>query len=293
MSLLSIVVPIRDMGGMLGPLFDWAKVALSLDCEVILVHDYLEAETEKELRAFVNSNQYQKLFLISSTFNSPGLARNAGLSLVTGEYVAFWDSDDIPNVRKVVEFVQNCHVKQIEIGIGSFQTRDQDGNYLKTYSTSLQNSLPKIAMNPGLWRMVFKKTILKDTLFNNLKLAEDQVFLASLSPAEKTVLYNEEIVYIYTVLRQGSLTSKKSNVSDLNQAIKMLINQIQSTQNIENLRFSLALIIKNSLTVIKIGSNKDRIIVFLHACKPILRNLRISSQVALIILRFKRGEMKN
>jgi glycosyltransferase involved in cell wall biosynthesis len=290
MTLLSIVIPVRDMSGKLGAMFDWVEEALTLDCEVILVHDYLEQSTENELTAFLGFHKLQKIKFVSSTFNSPGLARNAGLDLATGDFISFWDSDDYPQVKNFVNLAHECFDNNYEIGIGGFRTETESGIPLRTFSTKQQNNLLKIAIHPGFWRMVFRKSVLTNAQFSDLLLAEDQVFLASLIPTEKRVLFKDEIVYTYRVSQRGALTTKRNNTSDLIKALHKLLNQKTKDISRPRLEFLLVLLIRICFTIFKIGNASQRISALKIIASLVTRHFVTTVRIILAILKFKSDE---
>jgi len=289
-TMLSIVIPIREMSGKLGAMFGWVEEALSLDCEVILVHDYLEQMTENELMAFLSLHKLQKIKFISSTFNSPGLARNAGLELATGDFISFWDSDDYPHVENFVNLARECHDNDYEIGIGGFRTETESGIPLSTFSTKHQNNFLKIAIHPGFWRMVFRKSVLINAQFSNLLLAEDQVFLASLMPTEKRVLFKDEIVYTYRVSQKGALTTKRTNSSDLIKALGKLLDQKSRDISRPSLEFLLVLQIRICFTILKIGTASQRISALKIIANLVTRHSVTTLRILLAILKFKKDE---
>ena len=290
MTLLSVVVPIREMGGKLAPLFEWVEVALNNGSEVILIHDFADSRTEYELSKFVNLHSTDRLIFISASFNSPGLARNEGIKRISGDYVAFWDSDDLPDVLQIVRLARECMNKDFEIGVGGFLTLDESNRVLNLYPTSLQDSLQEIAMHPGLWRMVFKTSIVKNVKFTSLLLAEDQVFLAMLKPAQKRIMFSDQIVYGYVVKREGALTTRRINTSDLIEAVEYLTVLLRDESYKPDFEFNLALVVKNCLTVLKIGTNRQRIKAALILHGILLRHLTSSIDVVFLIVRFKRKE---
>jgi hypothetical protein len=292
MTLLSIVVPIREMGGKLAPLFDWVNTALNIGCEVVLVHDFADSQTEFELSTFVGQHSTANLVFLSASFNSPGLARNEGLARISGDYVAFWDSDDLPDVRKVSDLAQDCKDADFEIGIGGFLTLDEAQRTISLYPTSLQHCLPKVAMYPGLWRMVFKSSILKDIKFTSLLLAEDQIFLARLHPTERKILFSDQIVYGYTVKRIGALTSRRVNTPDLIKAVEYLTGFLAEKTYKPDFVFNLTLAIKNCLTILKIGTNRQRIQTCKILCQIFFRYLPDAICITFSILKFKKKEIK-
>ena len=293
MPLLSVVVPIRDMAGRLGPLVSWVNEALSLDCEIVLVHDFLDQRTEDELVRFVTLQRDKKVKFVSSTYNSPGLARNAGLSETSGEFIAFWDSDDLPQVKEALKIASECQMTNSDIGIGSFQTCNETGEFLRKYPIKSQNNLTRIAIYPGLWRMLFRASILKKIKFTNLLLAEDQIFLTELKPAEKKILFRDNLVYKYTLLRKGSLTSVAKNLPDLISALLILLNQIGINKNKNSIDFELTLFIRNSITVIKNGTNQQKMQVLQIIKKVIVTHPISVVRILFIILIFKLKEMRN
>lgn len=289
MTLLSIVVPIRDMSGRLDPLFKWVKIALKNRCEVVLVHDYADSTTELELTSFVKTQSASKLVFLSGSFNSPGLARNEGMARVSGDFVAFWDSDDLPDVEEMLQLAQQCKESDYDIGIGGFLTLDEDNRVLNVFPTSFQSSIEKIAMNPGLWRMVFKTSILANVRFSNLLLAEDQLFLAMTHPTERKILVSDRIVYRYKVKQEGSLTTIKQNTRDLVKALQKLRFILRDHNYKSDLRFILTLFVNNSLTVIKVGNNQERLKVLILFNKVALRYLPHVVVIFAAVVNFKRN----
>lgn len=293
MPLLSVVVPIRDMAGRLVPLFSWVEEALSLDCEIVLVHDFLDQRTEDELVRFVTLQRGKKIKFVSYPFNSPGLARNAGLNETSGEFIAFWDSDDLPEIKEALKIASECQMTNSDIGIGSFRTCNETGEILRKYPIESQKNIIKIAIYPGLWRMLFRASILKNIKFTNLLLAEDQIFLTELKFAEKKILFKENLIYTYTLLRKGSLTSVNKNLPDLISALLLLLNLIGFNKNKDSIDFELTLFIRNSITVIKNGTTQQKIQVLQLIQKVIVSHPICVFRILFMILIFKLKEMQN
>jgi len=94
---VSVVVPVRDrealLQGLLGALdrqtLDRARF------EVIIVDDYSVDRTRAIAQAWVDSDPSRRTLVVSEG-KGPGHARNRGLSVATAEWIAFTDSDTLP-----------------------------------------------------------------------------------------------------------------------------------------------------------------------------------------------------
>jgi hypothetical protein len=83
--------------------------------------------------------------------------------------------------------------------------------------------LEQVAVNPGLWRFAFKSQIATATNFRELKMAEDQIFLAEALMRSKKIDFLPEIVYEYWQYPSGQLTKDKSALKDLETAANFFI----------------------------------------------------------------------
>ena len=154
-NLLSVVVPIGNMARNLQFVESWLKQVKKYSLEVILVHDQTFLDVGTELKELVQSVNTSKVILIQGVFGNPGSARNAGLEIATGDWVGFWDSDDTPNIENIFSAI-NISQEYDEILVGNFSVFD-----IKTmdYRTPIKNvnGINSVAMNPGIWRMIFRR----------------------------------------------------------------------------------------------------------------------------------------
>jgi cellulose synthase/poly-beta-1,6-N-acetylglucosamine synthase-like glycosyltransferase len=119
-NLLSVLVPIKNMADRLTHIEIWLQRISHYNAEVIFLVDSSKDETFLNLNAIVESNQYEKVKIIKGNFGGPGDARNFGIAQASGDWVAFWDSDDNPNVDTFVNMVNNAQKAGKQIAVGGW-----------------------------------------------------------------------------------------------------------------------------------------------------------------------------
>jgi glycosyltransferase involved in cell wall biosynthesis len=232
---LSIVIPITKMHGKMTDLKISITKALELGAEIIIAHDFRDKKTSAELQQFIFQSKNKNLILTEEKFGNPGSARNAGIYLSQRDYLAFWDADDEPNVDLFIDFFKEVETNQADIGIAEYSVRDERRR-IQHYSLPgefLDFCWKKIAIQPGLWRMIFKAEISRKIEFPPLRMGEDQIFLASFLNISQTSLISHLDVYTYLLGVDGQLTSDKIAISDLNDSLDILEGIIHKFDNLQ------------------------------------------------------------
>jgi glycosyltransferase involved in cell wall biosynthesis len=226
--MLNIIVPICRMAGKLSNLKQWMSEIREIDIKVILIEDGKDLPTLTELRSILAQFDSDQVTILSGIYGSPGAARNAGLELIDSGWVAFWDSDDLPNPKKVVEMVNVAQHQNSQIAVGKFYV-------LESQFHNREKHLPEgseiidFAMNPGLWRWVFHASVIHQRRFSEHKMGEDQLFLQEVKVFSRQITYFNDAVYGYSVGVQGQLTSSTKAVSDLLKVVPMTFNRIDKS----------------------------------------------------------------
>ena len=236
MHKLSCIVPVTRMSGELDTLESWVKESINFDLEVIIVHDIQDSLTGIELQNLVKTLNNDKFKLIENTVASPGLARNLGLKVASGHWIAFWDSDDLPQVEEVMESI--AEYPNYEVIVGRYKVHDRTSN-IQTSSPLNKLSYWGIGENPGLWRMLFQRDLLGETKFSSIRMAEDQVFISQLNLRSRKLVFTSRFLYTYYKGRPAQLTRTKINKSDLFTAFDQLL---MSHRKFETTKDSLSLI---------------------------------------------------
>lgn len=250
------------MAGRLHNLSSWLLQPETRNLNIVLVHDIQDEETGKELDSLINKISSRNVTLINGSFGGPGAARNAGLDSVTTPWFAFWDSDDRPHVSAVLEMASSAEKSGKNIAIGEFQVRNAISNKIESFSITDGRKLKsEIALNPGLWRMVFRTSKYIDFRFPNYHMGEDQCWLANVMFDETEVLLNHKIIYEYVVGNSYQLTFARDSHTALTQTTNHLVGLFEeSTHSVRE--FLSYLIVKQQFSLLKRGGVKSKAAAF-------------------------------
>jgi len=273
---LTVVVPVTLMSGRLFSLEEWLHLAVKLPIQVLIIHDMRDVATSEQLAVLVNELNSRNIELVEGLYGNPGSARNQGIIRARGEWIAFWDSDDSPCVESVMLEIESALI-EIDVIVGAFTVFDVGkGVISETYRAS---NLRDIAMNPGVWRMIFRTASIEKFRFPALTMAEDQVFLSKICFAEMQIWYTSRKLYKYYVGNSAQLTNSKDALADLPRAILETGIRNQSV-GLNQVKFDMLLIARQLLTSLA----KARTAVKIAAIVAILRVSRKGSLIAVKFL---------
>lgn len=211
MKKLSAIVPVGPNYQDFYSMTIWMEKALALNIQVIIVRDSFSSESIKEFEmAFEELSRKASLAILDVEGHSPGVARNLGMSIAEGEWITFWDCDDIPNPRSVMQEIMNTS-EDIDVIVGQFSV---NGIQQPT------KNLADLALNPGNWRIVYRREFIGRTLFSDQLWGEDQLFIIETRMCEAKVCISKLNFYCYQVGFSTQLTNQNQNADALLPVIK-------------------------------------------------------------------------
>lgn len=224
---LTAVVPVRKMAGKLGLLFKWIQdiEIKKLPLRVVIVEDGIDPATLSQLKEV---EHFAFIRIYSGQFDSPGLARNHGLSKVETEWVAFWDSDDLPDPSVIHQEVEVAP-PWANVLVGAFNV-----NNIKTGKNSKlikHKSLSEIGFRPGIWRFVFRLRRIEKTRFISAKMGEDQVFLSEIDLCTCECKFTDKLFYTYYTGEYFQSTNSKRSIKEIREAVVSLNNFLVRKRN--------------------------------------------------------------
>lgn len=227
MGKLLIIVPVTKMANKLGNLQTWLSRTTNQEVKILIVHDIADEPTSLELKEIVSKFSRLKIELIEKRLNSPGLARNLGLATVNYEWISFVDSDDLVDVSELLNMISKSPL-DTEIVIGNYKvSSSKDTKSMKT-SESIDPKM-NVAMNPGIWRMIFRQEIIGMTRFSQYKMGEDQLFLLDIDFFRRNLFFSNLFPYTYFQNVEGQLTSDRQSVKDISKVIKETIQKFNKS----------------------------------------------------------------
>lgn len=281
---LSAVVPIGGFPNGDSVLRSWATSNLPQGLEVILVLDSDDETVRRTVFdvAGLNSN----INVLTSQHRNPGSTREIGLNAATGEWICFWDADDLPNIDNIWRAIENMENKGIDIIVGNYHSVNFESKHVADCLHGKDDPLMTVYINPGLWRFVFKREIIENITFPALRMGEDQTFLFRSISKARRIRFVEDYFYNYIQYSSGQLTKSKKILTDLIKA-RDLCKEIYTS---DKSNYILSAIIKQDLTLIKRAKFSIKfvtIIDLVKMCSQSVNNLKTFFQV-LVAARYGR-----
>ena len=281
--LLSVVVPVGPLVGRMTNLLSWIAEIQSYSAQVILVVDEKSDGTYAELSEKLLGVDFKaELLLINEICGGPGAARNRGLTEATGQWIVFWDSDDLPEVSETFNAISQA-TEEIRVIVCKYAVLR---NGLKPVYPKLDYL--QIALNPGIWRFIFRHEIFKDFTFPDLRLAEDQVYLIASGVFSNGMSLHSKVNYRYVFSGNQQLTNRRENDGDLLVAISALrVSELvgHSRRSLES-SLRAVVLMRLLLTAVRRIESKD---ILLSLRKREILQIVLSSLPSLIYLRLHRG----
>tara|TARA_B100002051_G_C16656633_1_gene596848 strand:+ start:206 stop:1099 length:894 start_codon:yes stop_codon:yes gene_type:complete len=231
---LSIIIPIYNRSFYLKSiLFHFTRQDHNMslnDYEIIVIDD----GSEEKLKEIVDSFDNLKIRYFKIKNSERGFARNYGANKAEGEYLNFFDSDDIPYSNHITTFFQvTKNYKNISIFHLSY---DFEIKKNKTKSFVKKGDLNKYIFNKNI--LSCNSIFINKKLFNNFKFHENR----KLSGSEDWHLWLR-IINENQILGFDNITSKiiyhnqrsmlNTNYEKINQRIRYFINLFDNDENLK------------------------------------------------------------
>lgn len=211
---LSAIVPITNYFQHKNNIEKIINHCLSKSIELILVLDKQSNESHEDLIKLIKPLKEHGIVLQSDSGN-PGGARNTGIDSARSDWITFWDCDDEPQVDQVIELISTPKSSDFEVLVGSYQTRNLGNQKVSTRAANEAKWEVKLGLNPGIWRFVFRRDVIREIRFPEARMGEDQIFLQRIFSTDPEVMLSDDITYIYRVNVPNQLTGEHSNLKDL------------------------------------------------------------------------------
>lgn len=219
-NLISIIIPVYNVENFLPLTLNAVLNQSYQNLEIILIDD---GSTDTSLSI---CEEYAKKDVRIKVFHQENkgvsVARNIGLSLATGKYIGFVDSDDMPHPDMFAKLLGDmlcfdvdlaiCDTAFINVDATEIPDRDTDNKCTEKY-ISIKTSLLDILWGDNerkfycIWDKLYKKTIIDDyniCFHSDLRIGEDTLFVISYLLCCNSISINYNTYYNYRI-RQGSL----------------------------------------------------------------------------------------
>lgn len=239
---ISVIIPIYNAEKYLRKCVDSIIRQTYSNLEIILINDGSTDESEKICIEYQNNDK--RIKLLTKENEGVSSARNAGLSIATGDYITFIDSDDWISDSSFEDAINVINEHNVDILKYSY-IKDY-GFMKKTYKFSIKTNEKIIEENyskeiypyvfstydlSNIWNAIYKRDILKNLKFNNsIKYGEDYLFMMNALLNSKSIFFLDKPNYHYY-----NNYSSATNIISYQKFIKNIEDIIVVNQNIYQL----------------------------------------------------------
>lgn len=170
------------------------------------------------------AEQDSRILVIHKEHNGVSDARNVGLDVSEGEYIAFVDSDDYIHPQMFQILLENLQQYEADISVCSFQqvhdlyfSKKAFSNNVTVYrkTQTLENLYNELYVPTVVtWNKIYKKSLFEGVRYPTGKIHEDEFITYQLLYKSNKTVYTDAVLYYY-LKRESSITGQKFNMNNL------------------------------------------------------------------------------
>src|SRR5574344_389080 len=238
---VSVIIPVYNTAFYLNRCVDSVIAQKDVSIEIILVDDGSTDKSPKICDEYAEKYDFIKMLHIINS--GPATAKNEGMKIAEGDYIALTDSDDAMKPEMLREMIRAAHQHQADIICCNYSQIDEEGNISHTESTDdtivlnheqgLIHLLAKDKIYSQCWTKIYSRQFLNDNDITNnsgLRTEEDFIFNIKAFSKCKTSVVVDKPLYIYTH-REKSLAHDYFR-QHINQFIDNRILRVKTTDEL-------------------------------------------------------------
>ena len=213
-TLISVIVPVYNTSRYLKACLDSIICQSYTSLEIILIDDGSTDNSGAICDEYAKKDSRIKVFHTEN--GGVSRAKNYGISLASGDYLCFVDSDDIILPNHISDFVDNLS-DEVDVYIQGLCFLSEDGNkksLLYPYNgvVGLQTAFEKndICSHGYTGEKLYKRTLIIDNnlqFHSSISFSEDLIFLLDVLTHIDKICYIQSATYQY-LLHGGSVSGK-------------------------------------------------------------------------------------
>lgn len=240
LPVLSIIVPVYNAEEFLTPCLDSIVNQSYKSLEIILVNDGSTDKSKEICERFVTNDP--RIVLINQENSGQASARNRGLELATGKYIAFVDSDDTVSLdlfKSNVELLERHNTfdivqfpRHINFGSDTNELIKQDEQIVRK-DVLFKSWLEKEIISWLVWDKIYRRDIFSNLRFKEGMIYEDNYLIADVLSISKGIRISNKGIYYYW-LRENSTTTKKHSLKKDLDTQKVSLNILRKIKDLNN-----------------------------------------------------------
>lgn len=203
---ISVIVPVYKVEPYLAFCVDSILAQTFTDFELILVDDGSPDNCGKMCDEYAERDS--RIKVIHRANGGQAAARNSGMDIAQGEYIAFIDSDDaVADVylETLYNMIMESGADLAVCGYNKFEdgTSPEGAATLKEYSIMSTEAFLKGIYNGHYtvapWAKLYRKSIVQDERFPEGKIHEDSAFVPIVCYNAKEIVISKDKLYLYRI----------------------------------------------------------------------------------------------
>lgn len=214
---VSIIIPVYNASNFMDKCLDSLSKQTLDNLEFIFIDDHSTDDSVDKLKHFIQTTFSDKSniqLILHSENKGSATARNTGLSVAKGKYVAFIDIDDWMHYDMLKTFYEKAELEYCDIVWCDFYLEFVESTLKKSQTFNEDAKLFAQALISGdmqgmLWNKLFRKSLIDQytiSFLDGANMAEDRNFLFKALCFSKKISYIAESYYHYNQKNTSSIT---------------------------------------------------------------------------------------
>lgn len=230
--LVSIIIPTYNCGSIIGITLESIINQSYKNWEAIIIDDCSNDSTKQVIDVYKNKDNRIKYYRLEQN-SGAAAARNKGVELAKGTYIAFLDSDDTWEPNKLLKQIKFMEDNQYKFTCTYYKKIDESGNELNIVVKSMKkykyNDLLKDC--PGNSTVIYNAEKLGKFIIPDIRKRNDYVMWLKVIK-ESDYLYCLEEVLSSHRIRSGSISRNKFSLVKYHWYVYFNIEKLSITKSI-------------------------------------------------------------